>query len=170
MSRKKSASERHGGTPATSVLDAAGARYALHHYPHEENAAFGPEAAAALGVEPARVFKTLLVSTGAAGAGSLAVGVVPVDGSLDLKALAAALGVKKVEMADPEAAERRSGYVLGGISPLGQRHASRTVVDDSALGHPTVFVSGGRRGLEIELAPETLVKLASATTAGIASR
>lgn len=167
VAKRHAPAGHHGGTPAISALDAACARYALRHYSASGDAAFGPEAAAALGVSPARVFKTLLVVTGAS---ALAVGVVPVDGTLDLKALAAALGVKKVEMAEPAVAERRTGYVRGGISPLGQRHASPTVVDESVLTHATVFVSGGRRGLEIELSPATLLALSSGSTAPIASR
>lgn len=155
-----------GATPATAALDAAGVPYALHRYPHDPAAAsFGLEAAEALGVDPARVFKTLLVSTG----GGLAVGLVPVARSLGLKAMAAALGVKKVEMADPAAAERRTGYVVGGISPLGQRHRSPTVIDASARDHGTVFVSGGRRGLEIELAPDALAQTVGASFADLAT-
>ncbi|MCA4132693.1 Cys-tRNA(Pro) deacylase [Arthrobacter sp. M4] len=152
------------GTPATAVLAAAGVPFVLHPYTHDPSApSFGLEAAEALGVDPARVFKTLMVDV----EGKLAVGVVPVSGNLDLKAVAAALGAKKAAMADPKAAERRTGYVLGGISPLGQRQASPTVVDDSALEFDTVLVSGGRRGLDIELAPGDLVRLTSASTARI---
>ncbi|GAA3688050.1 Cys-tRNA(Pro) deacylase [Arthrobacter ginkgonis] len=165
---KKSAAK--GGTPATALLDRTGTPYRLHAYGHDPAAAsFGLEAAAALGVEPASVFKTLLVATGLPGAEALAVGVVPVDRSLDLKAMAAALGVKKVEMADPAAAERRTGYVVGGISPLGQRNPSRTVLDASAFALDTVYVSGGRRGLDIELAPADLSALTQAVSAPIAS-
>jgi Cys-tRNA(Pro)/Cys-tRNA(Cys) deacylase len=123
------------------------------------------EAAEVLGIDPARVFKTLMVEV----EGRLAVGVVPVSGSLDLKAVAGALGAKKASMADPKAAERRTGYVLGGISPLGQRQPSPTVLDESALGFETIFVSGGRRGLDIEVAPADLVRLTRAVTAAIGS-
>lgn len=121
------------------------------------------EAAEVLGIDPARVFKTLMVDVD----GQLAVGVVPVSGNLDLKAIAASLGGKKAAMADSAVAERRTGYVLGGISPLGQRQAVRTVVDDSALDQETVLVSGGRRGLDIELDPRDLIKLTGAISARI---
>lgn len=152
------------GTPATAVLTAAGVPFVLHPYTHDPSAAsYGTEAAEALGIEPARVFKTLMVEV----EGRLAVGVVPVSGNLDLKAFAAALDAKKAAMADPKAAERRTGYVLGGISPLGQRQPSPTVIDGSAETLETMLVSGGRRGLDIELAPADLIRLTSAVTAPI---
>lgn len=152
------------GTPATVALEAAGVSFTVHAYEHDPAAAsYGGEAAEALGIPAARVFKTLVADVD----GSLTVGVVPVSGQLDLKALAAAVGGKRATMADPAAAERSSGYVLGGISPLGQRRPLRTVVDDSALDHPTVFVSAGRRGLEVELSPADLVALTEAQTAKI---
>lgn len=154
------------GTPATAALAAAGVSFTLHPYNHDPSAAsYGLEAAGVLGIDPARVFKTLMVEID----GRLAVGVVPVSGSLDLKAIAAALGSKKAAMANPAAAERRTGYVLGGISPLGQRLPYPTVIDDSALGQDTILVSGGRRGLDIELAPGDLVLLTKAITAPISS-
>lgn len=160
MARKGSSK----GTPATAVLVAAGVPFVLHPYTHDPAAAsYGSEAAEALDVSPEKVFKTLMVEV----EGRLAVGVVPVSGSLDLKAIAAALGAKKASMADPAAAERRTGYVLGGISPLGQRQPSPTVVDASALGLATIFVSGGKRGLDLELAPHDLIRLTSAVTASI---
>lgn len=153
------------GTPATAALAAAGVPFTLHPYIHDPAAeSYGLEAAEVLGVDPARVFKTLMVDV----EGKLAVGIVPVSGTLDLKAIAAALGSKKASMADPKAAERRTGYVLGGISPLGQRQSSPTVLDESALAHPTILVSGGRRGLDIELSPEDLVRLSDARVAPIA--
>ncbi|MDP9694530.1 UNVERIFIED_ORG: Cys-tRNA(Pro)/Cys-tRNA(Cys) deacylase [Arthrobacter globiformis] len=152
------------GTPATAVLVAAGVSFNLHPYSHDPGAAsYGMEAAEVLGIDPARVFKTLMVEVD----GKLAVGVVPVSGSLDLKAIAAALGSKKAAMADPAAAERRTGYVLGGISPLGQRQPSPTVIDETALALDTILVSGGRRGLDIELDPHELVRLTKAVTAAI---
>lgn len=153
------------GTPATVALEAAAVPFTVHAYDHDPAAAsYGGEAAEALGIAPDRVFKTLVADVD----GTLTVGVVPVAGQLDLKALAAAVGGKRAAMADPAAAERSSGYVRGGISPLGQRRPLRTVVDASALGHPTVYVSAGRRGLEVELAPADLVALTGARTAAIA--
>ena len=154
------------GTPATAALTAAGVPFVLHPYTHDPSAAsYGVEAAEALGIDPSRVFKTLMVDV----EGRLAVGIVPVSGTLDLKAMAMALGAKKAAMADPAAAQRRTGYVLGGISPLGQRQPSPTVLDSSALGLETLLVSGGRRGLDIELAPAELVRLTDAVTAPIGS-
>jgi len=152
------------GTPATVALTKAQVTFTTHAYEHDPAAAsYGTEAAEAMGVPPVRVFKTLVADVD----GKLTVAVVPVSGSLDLKALASAVGGKKAAMADPAAAERSSGYVLGGISPLGQRKPLRTVVDASALPFETVFCSAGRRGLEIELAPADLVRLTSATVAAI---
>ncbi|WP_045730386.1 Cys-tRNA(Pro) deacylase [Pseudarthrobacter chlorophenolicus] len=162
MARKSAAQ----GTPATAALAAAGVPFVLHPYSHDPAAAsYGAEAAAVLGIDPARVFKTLMVEV----EGRLAVGIVPVSGTLDLKAFAAAMGAKKAAMADPAAAQRRTGYVLGGISPLGQRLPSPTVLDASALELDTMLVSGGRRGLDIELAPLDLVRLTDAVTALIGS-
>jgi Cys-tRNA(Pro)/Cys-tRNA(Cys) deacylase len=162
MSKKSKQSP--GGTPATVALTTAGVPFSVHSYAHDPAAAsYGEEAAQAMGIAPERVFKTLVADVD----GALTVAVVPVAGSLDLKALAAAAGGKRAAMADPAAAERTTGYVLGGISPLGQRKRLRTVVDDSALGHPTVFVSAGRRGLKVELAAADLVRLTGATTAPI---
>ena len=155
-----------GGTPATVALDAAGIAYEVRAYEHDPAAeSYGLEAAAALGVEPGRVFKTLLVDLDG---GALAVGIVPVDRLLDLKAIAAALGAKKATMAEPRAAERVTGYVVGGISPIGQKRALPTVFDDSAAGFETVLVSGGKRGMDIELSPEVLLELTDATLAEIA--
>jgi Cys-tRNA(Pro)/Cys-tRNA(Cys) deacylase len=152
-------------TPATAALTAAGVAFTQLAYDHDPAApSFGLEAAQALGLPAEQVFKTLLVDTG----DGLAVGVVPVTGSLDLKALAAALGVKRVTMADPAAAERSSGMVVGGISPLGQRRALPTVVDESVDLFEVVYVSGGRRGLDVGLSPADLVRLTGATVADIA--
>ena len=153
-----------GGTPATVALDRAGVAFTLHPYAHDPRAAsYGEEAAAALGLDAARVFKTLLASVD----GALVVGIVPVAGWLDLKALARALGGSRATMAEVAAAERATGYVAGGISPLGQRRAHPTVLDESAWQHPTVFVSAGRRGLDLEIAPEDLARLTSAVRARI---
>lgn len=151
-----------GGTPATVALSAAGVAFTVHEYAHDPRAeSYGLEAAEAMGVDPGRVFKTLFADLD----GALVVAVVPVAGQLDLKALARALDGRKAVMADPKAAERATGYVVGGISPLGQRKAHPTVVDDSALAHETVFVSAGRRGMEVELSPAELVRLTSARVA-----
>ena len=152
------------GTPATVALTQAKVSFEVHAYEHDAAAqSYGTEAAEAMGVVPQRVFKTLLADVD----GKLTVAVVPVSGQLDLKALASAVGGKKAAMADPAAAERTTGYVVGGISPLGQRKKLPTVIDESALVHETVFCSAGRRGLEIELAPADLVRLTSARTAPI---
>ena len=155
-----------GSTPATVALERARIPFTAHPYEHDPSAhGFGIEAAEALGVDERRVFKTLVVDSGV----GLAVGVVPVSAMLDLKAMASALDRKRVHLAAVADAERSSGYVHGGISPIGQRKALPTVVDESALGFPTVFVSGGRRGFDIELAPGDLVRAADASVAGIAA-
>lgn len=156
---------RAGGTPATRALTEAGVDFVLREYEHDPAAAsYGTEAADALGVDPQRVLKTLLAEVD----GTLAVGIVPVSGQLDLKALAAALGGKRAVMADPAKAERSTGYVVGGISPVGQRRPLPTVLDESASAFDTVLVSGGKRGLDIELAPADLVRVTGATLAAIA--
>ena len=153
------------GTPATVALTTAGVPFAVHTYEHDASVvSFGLEAAEALGVGPERVFKTLLADTDA----GLVVGIVPVDGKLDLKALAAAVGAKRAVMADPAVAERRTGYVVGGISPIGQKIPLPTVLDETAELFDSVFVSGGKRGLDIELAPADLVAATNATLAPIA--
>ena len=153
-----------GGTPATVALTAAGVAFEVRAYDHDPRAAsYGMEAAEALGVDPAQVFKTLLASLDS----RLVVGIVPVSGQLDLKALARALGGSKAVMADVAAAERATGYVAGGISPIGQKRAHPTVLDTSALEHATILVSGGRRGFDLELAPRDLVAVTGAVTATI---
>jgi len=152
------------GTTATVALERARIPFTVHEYPHDpRHESYGQEAAEALGVPAERVFKTLIAEVD----GSLVAGVVPVGGQLDLKALAAAAGGKKAAMADVTAAERATGYVAGGISPVGQRKRLPVVMDASALAHRTVFCSAGRRGLEIELAPADLVRAAGATVASI---
>ncbi len=162
MGKRRDAS---AGTPATTVLTRQGLAFQVHPYDHDPAAAsYGLEAAAALSVPPAQVFKTLLVE----GDRGLAVGVVPVDRQLDLKAVAVALGLKKVAMAQPSDAERSSGMVVGGISPIGQKRALPTVVDASALDFDIVYVSGGRRGLDVSLSPADLVTATNARVAAIA--
>ncbi|GHH16717.1 Cys-tRNA(Pro) deacylase [Streptomyces rubradiris] len=161
---KKQKKAQSGGTPATVALTAAGVDFTVHSYDHDpSHPSYGEEAAEAMGVSPDRVFKTLVAEVD----GSLVVGVVPVAGSLDLKALAAAVGGKRAVMADPALAERTTGYVRGGISPLGQRKKLPTVLDDSAAAHPTICVSAGRRGLEVELSPKDLADLTDAVLAPI---
>ena len=157
------------GTPATLLLAREGVPHTVHAYvvgPHvgAHASSYGGAAAAALGIEPERMLKTLLAEVD----GRLVCAVVPVAGSLDLKALAACLGGKRAVMADPVAAERASGYVVGGISPLGQRTLLRTVVDETAELSETVLVAGGRRGLSVELAPAELVRLTGAVVGDVA--
>ena len=148
-------------TPAVVAAQRAGIPFTLHEYEHDPAASsYGLEAAEKTGVDPARVFKTLVVAK----AGALFVAIVPVAAQLDLRALG-----KGAVLADRVAAERATGYVLGGISPLGQRKRLPTLVDESALGHETIFVSAGRRGLELELAPGDLVRLTDARVAAVAS-
>ena len=159
-------------TPGIALLDARKVTYEVHSYEHEPHTqSYGEEAARILvdrlGITPERVFKTLIVERADR---SLAVAVVPVTTMLSLKAAATALSTRRVALADRAAAERSSGYVFGGISPLGQRKALPTAIDDSALTFETILCSAGRRGLEIELAPADLVRLTRATTAPIAAR
>ena len=153
-------------TPALDLLKKLRAEHHIHCYEHDPKAAsYGLEAAEKLNLEPVRVFKTLLASSEK---GELLVAVVPVIGSLDLKGLAHAAGVKKCEMADPAAAQRSTGYLLGGISPLGQKKRLRTFIDQSAQSFETIFVSAGRRGLEVELAAAVLAEHTQAKFAAIA--
>lgn len=153
------------GTPATVALTAAGIAFTEHGYAHDANRSdFGAEAASALGVDPDQVFKTLVAEVD----GRLVVGVVPVSGRLDLKALATAVEGKKATMASPELAERRTGYVVGGISPLGQRTQHETVIDETVELWDVVYVSGGRRGLDLGLAPADLIRATHAHLADIA--
>mgnify|MGYP001169942177 FL=1 len=153
-------------TPAIRALEAAGVPFTLHEYEHDPSARrFGLEAAEALGVDPDQVFKTLLVTAD----GAQAVGIVPVTCSLSLKAMGAALGRKRVEMCDPAVAQRVTGYVLGGISPFGQKKRLPTVIDETCELYDTIYVSGGRRGLDLGVAPADLVRLLDATVADIAT-
>ncbi len=154
------------GTPALVALDSAGVAHVAHAYEHNpsNDVGYGLEAAQVLEVSPERVFKTLMAAVD----GELTVAVVPVTGMLDLKALASAVGGKKAAMAGRAAAERATGYVVGGISPLGQRTTHPTVVDETAELFDTIFVSGGRRGLDVELSPADLIRLTGAVVAAIA--
>lgn len=163
--------KKHGAaTPAITACQAAGIDHSVHHFPHGDDH-FGQEAAdwlgTHLGVAPERIFKTLVVELHGKATG-LAVAVVPVTGTLGLKAAARAFGASKADLADPAAAQRSSGYVVGGISPLGQKRPLPTVIDSSALDHDTIFVSGGRRGLDIELAAEDMAGLTGASFADVA--
>jgi len=153
-----------GATPATVALLAAGVPFTPHAYAHDAGSTnFGAEAASALDLDPERVFKTLLANVD----GALVVAIVPVSGKLDLKALAAAVGGRKAEMADPKLAERRTGYIVGGISPIGQKTRHTTVLDETAELFDTVFVSGGKRGFDIGLAPADLLRVTGGTIAAI---
>jgi Cys-tRNA(Pro)/Cys-tRNA(Cys) deacylase len=155
-----------GATPALRALDRAAVPYRVHEYEHDPAAGgYGEEAARALGVDPGRVFKTLVASCDEL----LVVAMVPVLGNLDLKAVAAAARAKRALMADARVAERVTGYIVGAISPIGQKRALPTFVDESASSSATIFCSGGRRGLEIELAPADLIRLTAAVTAPIAA-
>lgn len=152
------------GTPATLALAAAGISFTVHEYAHDaRERQFGAEAARELGLDPDCVFKTLMTLVD----DELTVAIVPVSGSLDLKALAAARGGRRADMAPVDLAQRATGYVVGGISPIGQKRACPTVVDETAILFDRVFVSGGRRGLDIGLAPEDLIAMTQATTAAI---
>lgn len=155
-------------TVALQVLTDAGVAFRTHAFEHDPRAgSFGTEAANALGVDPRRVLKTLVVATGD-GAGELAAAVVPVSATLDLKAAANALGVKRVALADAQRAERATGSRVGAISPIGLRGVRRVLLDASAATHATVLVSAGRRGLEVELTPTDLAHVADALVVQIA--
>jgi len=153
-------------TPAIKLAKQRGLDYQLHEYRHDNSAtSYGLEAAEKLGVTAAQVFKTLVVATEA---GALAVAIVPVDTTLNFKKMAKALSCKKVQMADPKQVARSTGYVLGGVSPLGQKKRLMTVIDVSAQVQPTIYVSAGRRGLEIELPPKQLAEVLNACFVDIA--
>lgn len=152
-------------TPAIDALKKANIAYQLHQYIHDKsNESFGLEAAEKLGVPPAQVFKTLVVCINSC---ELAVAIVPVAKMLSMKLVAKACGAKKADMAKPLDVERSTGYVLGGVSPLGQRKRLKTVIHCSALEHPSIYISGGKRGLEIELSAQDLNKLVNGTFADI---
>jgi Cys-tRNA(Pro)/Cys-tRNA(Cys) deacylase len=153
-------------TPAITVLERAGIDFRVHHYETlgEDDLSYGEAVAAELGASPERVFKTLVATVD----GEPVVGIVPVAGQLALKALARAAGGKRAAMAEPSDAERLTGYVVGGISPFGHRHRLRVVIDARVEEHGTVFVSGGRRGIQVEIAPADLIRLTGADLAAIA--
>ena len=162
---KKNKHHAHGATPATTALIDAGITFTLHPYEHHDDTTnFGEEAVRAIGADPNQVFKTLIADVG----GQLVVAVLPVARQLDLKALATEFGAKKASMADPQAAARSSGYVVGGISPIGQRTQLPTVLDASADDFETIYVSAGRRGLQVELAPADLRAITDARSVPIA--
>lgn len=153
-------------TPALAIVEREGVAHELREYEHHDDAeSFGREAASALGLDPSVVFKTLVVQLDG---GRLAAALVPVTGSLDLKAAATALGARRAAMAEVKAAERSTGYVAGGISPLGQRRPLPTVIDASAMALDRIWVSAGRRGLQLGIAPADLVRLTRALVAAIA--
>jgi Cys-tRNA(Pro)/Cys-tRNA(Cys) deacylase len=154
------------GTPATKLLTSAGVKFTEHEYSHDPNStSFGLEAAEKLGVDPQRVFKTLIANVDE----TFAVAIVPVSQQVSLKSLSRTLGAKRATMADPAHAARLTGYVVGGISPLGQKRLLTTVIDTSAKDFETILVSGGRRGFDIELSPNDLAEMLSAVFAEIAS-
>ncbi|HEY7627382.1 MAG TPA: Cys-tRNA(Pro) deacylase [Ilumatobacteraceae bacterium] len=156
-----------GGTPALVALDNAGVQYRVHEFEADPTRrGFGQAAASALGVEPERVFKTLIAVVDES---RHVVGIVPVSGQLSLKAIAAAVDGKRAEMGAPDVAERLTGYVVGGISPFGQKRLLPTVIDETCVLFDTIFVSGGRRGLDIEIAPDDLIGVLRAVTASIAT-
>ncbi|HWD61777.1 MAG TPA: Cys-tRNA(Pro) deacylase [Humibacter sp.] len=156
--------KQSAGTPATLALTTAGIPFTQHVYEHDSaETAFGLEAARKLGVDASRVFKTLLADAD----GRLVVGIVPVSGQLDLKALASTVGAKRATLADPAVAQRKTGYIVGGISPIGQKTSLTTVLDASASAFDTIFVSGGRRGFDIELTPADLLRITGGTTGPI---
>lgn len=167
MAKRRAGAAAGPTTAATRELGRAGIRFVPHAYAHDAAVTdFGAEAARELGVDACRVFKTLMVETDA----GFGIGIVSVRDQLDLKALAGELGAKKAAMADRAVAERKSGYVVGGISPVGQKTRLDTVLDDAAMGFETIFVSGGRRGFDIELAPADLLAVVGGRMARIRRR
>jgi Cys-tRNA(Pro)/Cys-tRNA(Cys) deacylase len=152
-------------TPAIKLLKKQKVPHTIHEYKHDSSVhSYGEEAAQKMGVDPKRVFKTLVVQSDK----MMAVGIVPVSSTLNLKSMAKALGVKKVAMADPKNVENTTGYILGGVSPLGQKKRLKTLIDESAFEYESIFVSAGKRGLEVEVDPKDLEKLLQADKAKIA--
>ncbi|RBP99139.1 Cys-tRNA(Pro) deacylase [Bifidobacterium xylocopae] len=167
MSKRAKRKVSEASTPAIAQLEAAGIEFATYEYEHSADhmeGGYGREAAAKLGIDPRQVYKTLMADTG----DERVIAVVPVSGRLNLKALAAAVGAKKARLADTRTAQRESGYVVGGISPFGQRNAHRTVLDDGALHFERILVSGGKRGFDVALAPADLLNILGASTAPLA--
>ncbi len=159
-----------GGTPAIALLTDLGVHFTVHEFHHEAGERnYGQVAAEALGVEPERVFKTLLAELASEGRAEQVVGIVPVAGQLSLRELATAMGAKRAEMCRPDLAERLTGYVVGGISPFGQKKRLRTAIDETCILYDTIFVSGGKRGLDIEIAPDVLVQVLDAVVAPISA-
>jgi len=157
-----------GGTPATVLLQKQGIAFRLHEFHHDPaEKHYGTAAAQALGADPDQVFKTLLATVEGLPAPGIAVGIVPVSGQLSLKELATAVGGKRATMCDPLVAQRVTGYVVGGISPFGQKKLLPTAIDETCLLYDTIFVSGGKRGFDIEVAPDDLIRVLAAVTAPI---
>lgn len=168
MSKRTKRSHSKGSTPATAQLEAAGIAFQTYTYEHDADhmhRGYGAEASERLGIDAKQVFKTLMADIG----DERVIAIVPVNGHLDLKALAASVDTKKATMADPATAQRESGYVLGGISPFGQRTAHRTVLDDSALAFDHILVSGGKRGFDVGVRPHDLLSVLNATTAPLST-
>ncbi len=155
-------------TPAIKQLQKHHIAHTLHAYEHDASSdqSYGAEAAAALGLPPSQVFKTLVIEDSNA---DLAVAIVPVSGTLNLKSLASSLRLKKVSMADKSRVSAVTGYVLGGVSPLGQKKTLRTVIDESAFEHSVIYVSAGKRGLDVALSPTDLLMVCKAKQAPIAN-
>lgn len=165
MSKKKRDAHGAGPTRAIEVLSAAGVDFIVHEYEHSPQArAYGEETVEKLGIDPAMAFKTLMVRLTP---DEYAIGIIPVLSHLSMKLIAKAAGAKSAEMADPKVAERRTGYVVGGISPLGQTTAHRLFIDESCLDHETMIVSGGRRGLSVELSPLDFIEVSGAALADL---
>lgn len=168
MSKRAKRQAGKASTPATVALVHAGVDFRIYEYDHDPDhmaEGYGVEAAQRLGIDPRQIYKTLMADTG----DERVIGIVPVDGHLDLKALAASVDAKKAVMADRAVAQRESGYVLGGISPFGQRTAHRTVLDEGAMAYDRILVSGGKRGFDVAVDPHELVRVLHAITAPLST-